>query len=292
MSKRPIKKQDEKPARTGAGRGEETEELDVETLSAPLPEPLSESFDDMGINIPPEEREGMNRFDDDADDGELDGEVDLSDTALEGGLTDDPVRMYLKEIGLVPLLGQNRETWLSSQMAALSLLTEFQLQAADEDDGSHRATLYILYENLLQFWEEVTLQAAANGIELPDLLLITREAQALRRNYNAEHPVSYVRQYLDRGEWGRDDHWTELARSAFEVFQALYLIPSPYQDRVAEMVERESHLPTLEQFAGWLYENPEQAEAAAEKEFREVRARANEAAEALAICCAGSAFWI
>ena len=37
-------------------------------------------------------------------------------------LADDPVRMYLKEIGQVPLLDTNRETWLSTQVAAEQLL--------------------------------------------------------------------------------------------------------------------------------------------------------------------------
>ena len=32
--------------------------------------------------------------------------------------SDDPVKMYLKEIGQVPLLDSNREMWLSTQIAA------------------------------------------------------------------------------------------------------------------------------------------------------------------------------
>jgi RNA polymerase primary sigma factor len=54
---------------------------------------------------------------------------DLDENLLEEGarldsfaLADDPVRMYLKEIGQVPLLDTNRETWLSAQIAAERLL--------------------------------------------------------------------------------------------------------------------------------------------------------------------------
>ena len=39
-------------------------------------------------------------------------------------LADDPVRMYLKEIGQVQLLDPDRETWLSSQIAAFNLLAD------------------------------------------------------------------------------------------------------------------------------------------------------------------------
>ena len=48
----------------------------------------------------------------------LDGD-ESSESALENmPLSDDPVRMYLKEIGQVPLLDSNREMWLSTQIAA------------------------------------------------------------------------------------------------------------------------------------------------------------------------------
>ena len=43
-------------------------------------------------------------------------------------LSDDPVRMYLREIGQVALLNNNREMWLSAQIAA-----EQQLEALRDE---------------------------------------------------------------------------------------------------------------------------------------------------------------
>jgi len=54
--------------------------------------------------------------DDDVDD---DDDDDNDVTVYENiPMSDDPVRMYLKEIGQVPLLNTNREMWLSTQIAA------------------------------------------------------------------------------------------------------------------------------------------------------------------------------
>lgn len=262
----------------------EDEALDTDDLSTPLPEPLDESFEDIGISIPLEERESVDRFKAEAEE-DLDSEEDLAEALDTTGLTDDPVRMYLKEIGQVPLLGHNRETWLSSLMASLSLLKEFrELSAPTEAESvpaSNLDVMRMLYSSLLHFWLEVTVQAEANHIEMPDLNQIVREAQVLRRDYHVEYPASYVRDFLDRGEWGRDDHWTDLARSVFEVFQALYLIPSPLQDRLIPIVERDNQLPPLETFEGWLAADPVRMEQLIADEFQDTLRRANEAAEAL-----------
>src|SRR5688572_27810314 len=54
-------------------------------------------------------------------------EVELNTRPMgiaEPELANDPVRMYLKEIGQVQLLDSNQEIWLSAQMAASRLVDE------------------------------------------------------------------------------------------------------------------------------------------------------------------------
>ena len=72
-------------------------------------------------------------------------------------LADDPVRMYLKEIGQVQLLDPDRETWLSSQIAACHLLNTIRQRLAaergDGDSGPDAAdVLAALYAHLLDHW--------------------------------------------------------------------------------------------------------------------------------------------
>src|SRR5215468_5568391 len=72
-------------------------------------------------------------FDEEFDDEDLSNESISLDSAA---LVDDPVRMYLKEIGLVPLLDTNRETWLSTQVAAEQLLDNFMHTLSKVENGA------------------------------------------------------------------------------------------------------------------------------------------------------------
>src|SRR5204863_324969 len=98
-------------------------------------------------------------------------------------------------------------------------------------------------------------------------------------NWNGE-ATSYIRTYLERGEWGRDELWTALARSLFEVFQALYLIPTGLQDKLYRYVQEHKNLPPLDNFMAWVTADPGY-DATIGEEFLETRLRANQAAEAL-----------
>ncbi len=69
--------------------------------------------------------------DDDYDDDDDEEEEDEDYAALAPA--DDPVRMYLKEIGQVLLLDTNREMWLSTQIAAERLLQSLQDELASLD---------------------------------------------------------------------------------------------------------------------------------------------------------------
>ena len=73
-------------------------------------------------------------------DEEEEEEEELDPHIYEGAglLTDDPVRMYLKEIGQVQLLDTNREIWLAAEMAAANMLDDFSAQA--EEKGLNQTT--------------------------------------------------------------------------------------------------------------------------------------------------------
>ncbi|MHB8626831.1 MAG: sigma-70 family RNA polymerase sigma factor [Aggregatilineales bacterium] len=287
MPKLPNRKHDV-PGKSGLQARVRSSDEDTETESS---EGLNDTLDDLGIPLPAERDAGdmpAEPFDIGPDtevDELLDEDTDENDSHISDALvsSDDPVRMYLKEIGQVPLLDHNHETWLSSQMAAVTLLNDVrqQIETATGAPPSALAVLELLYSHLLHFWAEAVECASERGADSPDLLSVAYEARSLHVRPNQMPKLSYVREYLDGGDWGREEAWTALARNLFEVFQALYLLPASLEDLVCGAIEASSALPDTITFGSWLAADPDGYEEQAMREFSEARERANSAAESL-----------
>ncbi|WP_027338675.1 RNA polymerase sigma factor RpoD [Halonatronum saccharophilum] len=87
-------------------------EIDLDTEQI---EEIYESFSSMGIEV--EDDENVNSNDDsDNDDEDDNDEVELDLSIPAGVSLDDPVKMYLKEIGKVPLLTADEEKSLAKRM--------------------------------------------------------------------------------------------------------------------------------------------------------------------------------
>jgi len=222
---------------------------------------------------------------DDLDITELEaGDSDVDIARLEAAaLADDPVRMYLKEIGQVQLLDPDRETWLSSQIAACHLLSSI-VQHLKAETGSQPPQpcdiVSAAYEHLLTHWQKTLNFVAVFNLDPPLVDLLIGEAQNLRRSWNAQEP-SYVRMYLEQGDWGRDERWNQVASSLFQVFQALYLIPASLQEKLLEAFAAHEVWPEAENFRQWLDADRERLNAIIQHEFDQANERGPQAAEAL-----------
>ena len=254
---------------------------------------LLERLEEMGVEIISDSHDdaGFTSDLDDSDESDLDlngfdnGNHGLDFARIEAGaLADDPVRMYLKEIGQVQLLDPDRETWLSSQIAACNLMdTITQRLTAALPEGQLPEPVDVLaaiYGHLLDHWRELLDRVAQFGVEPPLIDLLVSETQNLRRNWNGQEP-SYVRLYLEQGDWGRDDNWNRVATYLFHVFQALYLIPASLQDRLLEAFTAQEAWPDRQTFAVWLDANRATYNAMIEREFGQAHERGPQAAEAL-----------
>jgi len=147
-------------------------------------------------------------------------------------LSEDPVRLYLKEIGSIALLDTDREFWLATRMEAvrrIEVLGRGHPLARDgvEPDEKRPAVENIyraLYDELQTAWKRVDEDTRRLGFDCPELTLILAEAQMLRQTWDIDTP-SYLRAYLDNGKWGKDALWDTVARNAFTVFLCLYMLP-------------------------------------------------------------------
>ncbi len=181
-------------------------------------------------------------------------------------MADDPVRMYLKEIGQVPLLDTNRETWLSIHIAA-----EHQLQnvidslssLSDENDDpglpAPDRVIELVYEELGRDWQDVLEGVDAFHAQVPEFTKVVDEVMLIQDTWDV-NGVSYIREYLHQRDWGRDEPWTELARRLFGVMQGVYLLPFEEQIYIRQYYKQHGVLPSAKEFRAKLAEDQEALE--------------------------------
>ena len=174
----------------------------------------------------------------------------LEDPAIAVELSEDPVRLYLKEIGQIHLLDADSEFRLAARIEAERRLDQtVQGFSTKLKDSERYHNLYlVISQELVTSWE--ALQQTAKHIgqrELPDLSLVLSEAQMLRQQWQADVP-SYLRTYLDNGRWGRDDKWGSLVRDAFSLFLYMYLLTPETATTALNYMQKNGALPSLRYF--------------------------------------------
>lgn len=189
---------------------------------------------------------------------DLDDDSDLLDDDapyLATAVEDDPVHTYLKEIGQVPLLTAEQEIWLSTQLLAASTLVSLSLQAVEEgadteEDVDFRAMM-VNFTNLQQGWERAQRAIEQIKVAPPDLAKLTEEACALRRSWQ-EQKKSYLREYLNNGNWGQDDAWSDLAQACFAMFTAVYILPADIARKMLDQLKSNGRLPDEKLVHDWM----------------------------------------
>ncbi|GIK09390.1 MAG: hypothetical protein JETCAE02_11060 [Anaerolineaceae bacterium] len=207
---------------------------------------------------------------------ELDeSELDFKPQAASAEWMEDPVRLYLTEIGLVKLLDVDSEFRLSICIEAERLLLTFRRHPVRKGVGLACAVYHAVVRELDTSWTRLAEDAANLDAALPDLSLALAEAQALHRQWDAGQP-SYFHSYLAGALWGRNPLWDTLVRKAFSVFLCLYLFPAEYAEWLLTHLRARGALPALRTMYGRL-----PCDSVLEAEMDAVRARAEEAHHAL-----------
>ncbi len=187
---------------------------------------------------------------------------------------EDPVRLYLKEIGEIELLDSDREFWLAVRIEAYRRADAISRShpVARRSDFVPRGVYQALYEELQTNWKRLVEDTRRMDYACPDFDLILAEAQMLRQTWMSEQP-SYLRNYLDNGRWGKDHFWDAVARHAIAVFISIYVLPEDTALHLGRFVASHGKLPAERTLVTHL---PEDAVLSAEMEkvrFQSVDAR-------------------
>jgi RNA polymerase primary sigma factor len=210
-----------------------------------------------------------------AQEEELEEDLDLASPELAEELAEDPVRLYLREIGQVKLLDADSEFRLATLIEGERLLRACFKHGEKAEEGQMRAVYHALLHELVTSWKRLQEDVVRLKNELPDLALMLSEAQSLRDGWQSAVP-SYFRAYLDQDRWGRDPLWDGMVRHAYNVFLCFYLLPPEYSGWLLKYVQRKHDLPTLRT----LYRNLPSEEVLA-AQVTEIHQRAEEANQAL-----------
>jgi RNA polymerase primary sigma factor len=158
-------------------------------------------------------------------------EQESSEDGEEGVLLDfsnDPVRMYLREIGRVPLLESHQEIWLSTQQEALAHLKSVQTQLTGQSGKlpCDREVWEVLLESLRRAWSSVPRYCRELELPLPDLAALIDEAEALHHQLIPDQ-TPYLSLFLEHADQADIDlgTWKSFTGYIFDVFLLLYLLP-------------------------------------------------------------------
>jgi len=159
-------------------------------------------------------------------------EIEEKQTVVEpevpADFTNDPVRMYLREIGRVPLLQTHEEMWLSTQQDAWEYLSGLR----QEEQGDAVRTLApveaftSLIESLGASWSGSKRIAKKLALPAPSLLSLIDESEGLHHSIlpgETSYLATYVKD-LNKSK-GADEREMILIRHLNDTLLVLYLLP-------------------------------------------------------------------
>ena len=243
------------PAQEKLSPGEENNYDEEENLSARGLDDVDDLLADMDADVVIDEPDEMLLAKEVVEIGELpnDESLGLLRTAPDSEFGEDPVRLYLREIGEIELLSADHEFWLATRIEAarrvdvLNRVHPIARRGRQFCSSIYRA----LYDELVIGWKRLAEDTLRLGYDCPDLSLINAEARMLRQSWTIETP-SYLRNYLDNGRWGIDHLWDQVARNGLTVFICFYLFPEELQKTIEKFFLTKHRMPTQNTFTNHL----------------------------------------
>jgi len=219
------------------------DELDLEETEAGLDD-LGKTGDDEDVALPDEP--------DLAELDEIESEEEDEDTALavETDLSDDPVRMYLKEIGQVRLLESQQEVWLAIQMSAPEQLARVRdrLQTAGKKLPHPDELMLGVYEDFTTAWGQFEKTARKAHMKKVDLKNLIGEARTLRSGAVPE-TESLLQPHATHVRHEKSSAWQEALGYLYTAYVSVYVLPLEAQTWLMGHVKKTGPLPTVKAFA-------------------------------------------
>jgi len=177
---------------------------------------------------------------------------------IRAALRDDPVQMYLNDIGTIDLLDVHQEFWLGARLLSTRRMDRLKRESplVDTNNPADQDLYAAIYDDLRVIYRRIDEDVKRLRLECPDWETIIKEARELRSTWFLD-PPSYTRDYLDNGLWGENEEWGGVARNIFYFFVAFYSFPDPIAEWLMSYVQDSKNLPTVKKFQEKLPSNEE-----------------------------------
>jgi RNA polymerase primary sigma factor len=168
---------------------------------------------------------------------------------IRAALRDDPVQMYLNDIGTIDLLDVHQEFWLGARLLSTRRMDRLRREhpLVDTQNPNDQDLYTAIYDDMRVLYKRVAEDVKRLRMASPDWEAITKEARALRKTWFLD-PPSYTRDYLDNGLWGENEDWGCVARNVFHFFVGFYSFPDAIADWLVPYIEEKKNLPTVRKF--------------------------------------------
>ena len=205
----------------------------------------SESFENEEENG--EEPENWEEEEPSPDDLEQIEEEELAEPTGVDDLVDDPVRMYLREIGRVDLLEPSQEVWLCIiREAAAQLGVLCETVARSPDPESVTASIMDLYKRARTSWGEGQRAARRHDLVTLEPSEFIGEVAHQQRVLIIQEK-SHLYKYMGPNQWGDDPQWRPVILEMLEAATCLYLIPLELVTYMYEKTLEGPRWPTVSQ---------------------------------------------
>jgi RNA polymerase primary sigma factor len=220
------------------------EELDLDETEAGLDELPAGTDDDEAVLAEEPDVAELDEIESE------DEEEEAPLASIESDLGDDPVRMYLKEIGQVRLLESRQEVWLAIQMSAPERLERVREQLREKTKSTPSAgeLMVSVYENFTEARQQFEKTARKARMKKVNLKSLVQEARSLRAG-ETPPSQSLLHPQATTARQERSQGWHDALGHLYNTFVLLYLLPIESQDWLIAHITKKSPLPSVRSFA-------------------------------------------
>jgi RNA polymerase primary sigma factor len=174
-------------------------------------------------------------------------EEELAEPAAAQDLVDDPVRMYLREIGRVDLLEPYQEVWICIIREAAAKLEQICATViVTPDPDAMETQLLDLYADARTAWGNSSRLSKREELEIPPASQFVGEILRQQQTLISPNPSPLYR-LMGPNQWGDDPQWRPIITELLSVATSLYLMHPTLLQYIEEKTQDGIRWPTVTQ---------------------------------------------